>query len=81
MAPIVEAKVSWTIARLVAEALDYGLHMVEDPPMIKFLGCTKLVELVVFGVVGWQEGVRTLNFSFTFNLASFPTFPTSILCV
>lgn len=71
MAPTNRAKVSWTIARLVAEVLDHGLHVVEDPPMIKLFGHTKFMKLVVFGIVGWQEGVRTLNLSFTYNFKSF----------
>jgi type III secretion system FlhB-like substrate exporter len=53
MALVVGAKVSWTTARLVVEALDHGLHVVEDPLMIKLLGRTKFVDLVVFGIVGW----------------------------
>ena len=61
MAPVVGAKVPWTIAKLVQEALDLSLHVVEDPPMIKLLRCTKFVDLVVRGTVGWQEGVRTLG--------------------
>ena len=43
---------SWTTARLVQEALDIGLHVVEDPPMIKLLGRTKFVDLVVKDTVG-----------------------------
>ena len=58
MAIVVGAKVPWTTARLVQEALDLGLHVVEDPPMIKLLGRTKFVDMVVRGTVGWQEGVR-----------------------
>ena len=61
MAPVVGAKVPWITARLVQEALDLGLHVVEVPPMIKLLGRTKFVDLVVRGTVGWQEGVRTLG--------------------
>ena len=53
MAPIAGAKVPWTTARLVQEALDIDLHVVEDPPMIKLLGRTKFVDLVVKGTVGW----------------------------
>jgi hypothetical protein len=70
MAPVVGAKVPWTTARLVQEALDLGLHVVEDP-MIKLLGRTKFVDLVVRGTVGWQEGVRTLRFSYTFKHACY----------
>ena len=73
MAPIVGAKVSWTIARLVIEVMDHGLHVIKNPPMIKLFGHTKFVGLVVFGTVGWQEGVRTLSFSYTFKLAYYPT--------
>ena len=73
MTPIIGAKMPWTTARLVQEALDIGLHVVEDPPMIKLLGRTKFVDLVVKGTVGWQEGVRTLNFSYTLKLAYYPT--------
>ena len=62
IAPIVGAMVPWTIVRLVQEALDIGLHVVKDPPMIKLLEHTKFVDLVVKGTVGWHEGVRTLNF-------------------
>ena len=62
MASIVGAKVPWTIVMLVQEALDLGLHIVEDPPMIKLLGCTKFVDLVVKATVGWQEG--GVNFEF-----------------
>lgn len=68
MALIVETKVSWTTAILVQEALDFGLHVIEDPPIIKFLGRTKFVDLVIKGTVGWHEGVRILNFSCTFKL-------------
>ena len=73
MTPIIGAKMPWTTARLVQEALDIGLHVVEDPPMIKLLGRTKFVDLVVKDTVGWQEGVRTLNFFYTLKLAYYPT--------
>jgi hypothetical protein len=63
MAPIVGAKVSWTTARFVQEALDLGLHVVEDAPMVKLIGRTKFIDLVVRGTVGWHEGVRTFRFS------------------
>ena len=56
MAPGVGAKVSWTTARLVAEALDHGLHMVEDPSTIKLLGHTKFVELVILELLLGQKG-------------------------
>ena len=63
MTPVVGAKVPWTTARFVQKALDLGLHVVGDLPMIKLLGRTKFVDLVVRGTIGWQEGVRTLKFS------------------
>ena len=65
--------VPWTIVKLVQEALDIGLHVVKDPPMIKLLEHTKFVDLVVKGTVGWHEGVRTLNFFYTLKLAYYPT--------
>jgi hypothetical protein len=49
--PVVEAKMPWTTARFVQEALDLGLHVVEDPPMIKLLGRAKFVDLVLIGTV------------------------------
>lgn len=52
-----QALVSWTTAKLVPEALKHHLHVVEDPTMIHLLGRAKFVELIVFGPVGWQEGV------------------------
>lgn len=67
MALGVEAHVSWTIARFVAEALDHRLHVVEDPRMIKLLGRVKFVDLVVFGNVGWQDGERSFQ-SFLIHL-------------
>jgi hypothetical protein len=73
MSPVIGAKVPWTTARLVQEALDVGLHVVEDPAMVKLLGRTKFVDLVVRGTVGWQEGVRSFRFSnklaFNYKLA------------
>jgi hypothetical protein len=71
MTLVIGVKVPWTTARLVQETLDLGLHVVENPPMIKFLRRTKFVDLVVRGTVGWQEGVRTLKFFYTFKLACY----------
>ena len=56
MLPRVGAKVSWTTTRLVAEALDHGFHVVKDPPMIKPLGRTKFVELVVLALLVGRKG-------------------------
>jgi hypothetical protein len=50
-------QVPWTTAKLVPEALKHRLHVVEDPTLISLLGRQKFVDMVVFGVVGWQPGV------------------------
>ena len=49
----------WTTAKLVHEALQHRLHVVEDPALIALLGRTKFVDMVVFGVPGWQHGVSS----------------------
>lgn len=58
------ATLPWTTAKLVPEALKHRLHVVEDPAMIHLLGRAKFVELIVFGPVGWQQGVSFLHLSF-----------------
>lgn len=54
----VKKQVPWTTAKLVPEALKHRLHVVEDPALISLLGRKKFVDMVVFGAVGWQPGVR-----------------------
>lgn len=53
----IQQQVPWTTAKLVPEALKHRLHVLEDPPLIQLLGRAKFVSMVVFGAVGWQEGV------------------------
>jgi hypothetical protein len=36
--------------------------------MIKLLGRTKFVGMVIKGTVGWHDGVKTLKFSYTLSL-------------
>lgn len=50
----------WTTAKLVPEALHHKLYVLEDPGLIALLGRAKFVEMVVFGVAGWQKGVSHL---------------------
>ena len=50
----------WTTAHLVPEALRHSLHVVEDPALMKLLGRSKFVDMVVFGASGWQPGVSHL---------------------
>jgi hypothetical protein len=54
----VKKQVPWTTAQLVPEALKHRLHVVEDPTLISLLGRQKFVNMVVFGALGWQPGVR-----------------------
>lgn len=56
-------QVPWTTAKLVPEALKHKLHVVEDPALINMLGRAKFVDMVVNGVVGWQQGVNLLHSS------------------
>ena len=53
-------QVLWTIAKLVPEALKHRSSSGIDPALIQLLGREKFVEMVVFGVVGWQQGVSHL---------------------
>lgn len=53
--------------------------MVEDPEMIQLFGCAKFVELVIFGIVGWHDGVRYFPFLvFPYGLGS-PLVPRAYL--
>ena len=62
----------WTTAQLVPEALRHSLHVVEDPALMKLLGRSKFVDMVVFGASGWQPGVsHLLHFVFFVHTASF----------
>lgn len=54
MAAEVGAHVSWIIARLVSEALDHCLRVLEDPQLIMLLKHVKFGEMVIFGTIGWQ---------------------------
>ena len=56
----IQQHVAWTTAKLVPEALQHRLHVLEDPPLIQILGQAKFVDMVVFGPVGWQQGVSHL---------------------
>ena len=56
----IQQQVSWTTAKLVPEALQHRLHVLEDPPLIQILGRAKFVDMVVFGPLGWQQGVSHL---------------------
>lgn len=47
----------WTTTKLVPKALNYCLEMVEDPIMVHLVGRAKLVDLVMFSPLGWQQGV------------------------
>ena len=47
-------------AKLVPEALKHKVHVVKDPALIQLLGRSKFVDMVVFNVVGWQQGVSHL---------------------
>ena len=48
---------SWTSAKLVPEALEVNLHVLEDDRMISWLGRDKFVHLCIHGTSGWQTGV------------------------
>ena len=63
----VKKQVPWTTAKLVPEALKHRLHVVEDPTLISLLGRTKFVDMVVFGTINWQPGVRHFIFSYFFG--------------
>ena len=64
-----KAQVPWTTAKLVPEALQHNLHVVEDPPLMQLIGRAKFVDMVVFGVSGFQHGVRH-RFEFSMLLVS-----------
>ena len=61
----------WTTAHLVPEALRHSLHVVEDPALMKLLGRSKFVDMVVFGASGWQPGVSHLLDFFFVHTAIF----------
>ena len=55
--PTPKVTLSWTTAKLVPEALEVNLHVLEDERMIAWLGREKFVELCIHGTSGWQHGV------------------------
>ena len=57
---ILKQQLPWTTAKLVPEVLQHRLHVLEDPALNAFLGRPTFVEMVVFGAVGWQQGVSHL---------------------
>lgn len=70
--------VPWTAAKLVPEAMKHKLHVVEDPPLIQLLGRAKFVDMVVFGVAGWQEGVSFFSLHLSISVFSCFLLPLSI---
>jgi hypothetical protein len=66
-----QQQLPWTTAKLVPEALQQRLHVVEDPALIALLGRSKFVDMVVFGAPGWQHGVSIYH-PYCLGCFSFP---------